>query len=245
MDPSSPSSTQNTITSNLPQNINNFIRYSPPISKSDLSNPSELHKLEDILTCKICLDLAERPLICSKCQFVYCKECLDINKCAYSNDKCPNCKCSHFDPGKILEKIYEKMFKFMCKNGCGKELRYSDLNQHYFVECPKIDYKEMFGILDRFKTQKLNVDVPSLNRPTKLSKFPFNCVKKSDHRHILIQYTRNNSWMCNICEEEYYEGDKSFYCYQCDFDCCLNCATDNENNDRIGNDYDSAESEYD
>ena len=59
-------------------------------------------------------------------------------------------------------------------------------------------------------------------------KEPF--LKSNHHQHKLI-YCRSsrsvigyNTWRCDICNERFKNNIWSFYCTQCDFDLCCNCA---------------------
>ena len=87
--------------------------------------------LKNLLICPLCNKLFKEPLMCSNCQKVYCKKCLEeyLNKNTCPN-KCQNCKYSKsIIKNEMLSKIIYK-----CKN-CSKEVVQSDINMHLESNC--------------------------------------------------------------------------------------------------------------
>ena len=72
------------------------------------------------------------PVECSICQNSYCKKCIKQN-----NDICPN-RCGNSDFKDVLgKKNLITKFKFKCIKGCGSEIAYDDIINHYNNGCKK------------------------------------------------------------------------------------------------------------
>ena len=80
------------------------------------------------VTCPLCKDILINPLMCTKCQNVYCKKCIDdwikIRKV------CPN-NCKELDFQECMGKkdILSKL-QFRCI-GCQKEIFYNEAQSHH------------------------------------------------------------------------------------------------------------------
>ena len=87
----------------------------------------------DSIQCQICKVIMISPLICLKCQNRFCKKCMEQLK--ESEYKCPG-KCEDPNITEVTEKNnYIKKFKFKCIKGCGKILKYEEIEFHYIEDC--------------------------------------------------------------------------------------------------------------
>jgi len=87
--------------------------------------------IKDMIICPLCNKILKEPYMCSECQNVYCKKCLED----YSNlKKCPkdekNTKFIHsIAKNDLLSKL-----KYKCKN-CLKEVVQTDIKAHLESNC--------------------------------------------------------------------------------------------------------------
>ena len=95
---------------------------------------------EDLIICPICTLLMIEPVMCVNCMNHFCKKCTeDWNK---KNNTCPN-GCQNA----ILKTQIEKnrlitRLKFKCIKGCGAEIFFSDITNHYNSNCLEKKEKE-------------------------------------------------------------------------------------------------------
>ena len=95
----------------------------------DLVIKNEMYKVfKDSIICPICLKILINPLMCMKCQKVYCKKC--IEQWERRDNKCPN-RCQSPNYQKSLEKnrILSNL-KFKCIN-CEDEIEYNNVETHH------------------------------------------------------------------------------------------------------------------
>ncbi len=84
---------------------------------------------KDTIICPVCSSLMIEPVICLNCQSTFCKKCSKELK-----DKGENCpkKCSIFNIKDVIGKNnFISKFKFKCINGCGEEILFENINNHY------------------------------------------------------------------------------------------------------------------
>ena len=84
---------------------------------------------KDNIYCQVCNSLMIDPVICLSCQSTFCKKCSKELK--DTGENCPK-KCSNFNIQDVIGKnnLISK-FKFKCINGCGEEILYDNINNHY------------------------------------------------------------------------------------------------------------------
>lgn len=93
--------------------------------------------LAEFFTCSYCKKIPKQPMQCRICNRVYCKDCL-------ANNKIPHlCKGSEFKVNEKMVSLIEKL-KLKCKNGCGEKIPQSQIEEHYMMKCPCINYKEEY-----------------------------------------------------------------------------------------------------
>ena len=90
---------------------------------------------KEYIVCPICACLMIEPVMCFSCQNNYCKKC--IEKWKERGGECPN-KCSNpiFKDVIGRNRLISK-FKFKCINGCGAEILFDDIKNHYSSNCLK------------------------------------------------------------------------------------------------------------
>ena len=87
---------------------------------------------KELIICQICKCIMLEPVICVECQNYYCNKCIEDWK--KKSSSCPNRCTSEFN--KVIEKknFITKM-KFKCVKGCGEEIKFKDLEEHYKNNC--------------------------------------------------------------------------------------------------------------
>lgn len=89
--------------------------------------------LKDNIICPICSRLMIEPVICLSCQNTYCKKCIQDWKEKGGN--CPN-KCENSIINNVIGKNnFITKFKFKCIKGCGAEILFDDIKEHYSSDC--------------------------------------------------------------------------------------------------------------
>ena len=88
----------------------------------------EIHNaFKDSISCPLCLSILINPVMCIKCQNVYCKKCAD--DWSKKSEKCPN-RCDNPDYQKsILTKNILSKLSFKCKK-CGNSFLYENIEKH-------------------------------------------------------------------------------------------------------------------
>ena len=95
---------------------------------------------EDLIICPICTLLMIEPVMCLNCLNNFCKNCTD--KWKKKNNTCPN-GCENATLKTQIEKnrLITKL-KFKCIKGCGAEILFSDITNHYNSNCLEKKEKE-------------------------------------------------------------------------------------------------------
>ena len=83
---------------------------------------------KDAIKCPLCHNIFINPMMCMKCQNVYCQKCID--DFAKKSEKCPE-GCEEPDYKKSIIKcdILSKL-QFICKF-CKSQIFYNDVQNHY------------------------------------------------------------------------------------------------------------------
>ena len=97
------------------------------INEETVVNNEIYQVFKDSVICPICSNILINPMMCMKCQNVYCKKCSD--DWSKKNDKCPN-RCDNPNYQRSLEKnnILSKL-KFKCEK-CGEQIFYENVQKH-------------------------------------------------------------------------------------------------------------------
>ena len=86
-------------------------------------------EIKSLITCDICKKILKDPVMCSNCQKVFCKACID------ERGECTKTGCL----GNRLEKSVDKsvmlgLIKYCCKN-CKEVVKYNDVEKHLQAGC--------------------------------------------------------------------------------------------------------------
>lgn len=104
---------------------------------------------KDDVICPICFELMIVPMFCIDCQSKYCEKCIEDWK--KRGGSCPTCKT--FDFRKVIEKNRKiTSIKFKCIKGCGAEIPYKEIENHYKSDC--IIKKKTMTLLSRDEVSK-------------------------------------------------------------------------------------------
>jgi hypothetical protein len=97
-----------------------------------ITNDEYYESVKEFVTCHICSGILNEPVQCGKCEFYFCKGCLD----EWLNQKncCPfRCAATDFHPGgRVIKNMLSKLLSF-CALGCYKKLRYEEVEIHHSV----------------------------------------------------------------------------------------------------------------
>lgn len=89
---------------------------------------------KDSVICPLCFNILIEPIICMKCQKVYCKMCID--NWSKKRVECPsNCNPPDYQPC-LVKKDILSILNFKCK-GCGTQTNYYDAKKHHNICCSK------------------------------------------------------------------------------------------------------------
>ena len=90
---------------------------------------------ENDVICPNCSELMIVPMFCNECQNLYCQKCIEQWK--QKGVGCPN-KCEGFEFRQVIEKKRKiSSLKFKCIKGCGAEIPYNEIENHYKSDCFK------------------------------------------------------------------------------------------------------------
>ena len=113
------------------------------INEDTIIKDGQYESFKDLIYCPICKKLMIEPVMCFNCQNNYCKICIDDWKS--KNNICPNGCEDPILKGAIGKNRLITKFKFKCIKGCGTEIPFDDINNHYKTNCienKKNDKKE-------------------------------------------------------------------------------------------------------
>ena len=103
------------------------------INEETIIKNETYNSFPELLICQICQCLMLEPVMCIGCQNYYCKKCIEDWK--KKSGKCPN-RCENPTYKSVIEKnrLITKM-KFKCIKGCGAEILFDDIKNHYNSNC--------------------------------------------------------------------------------------------------------------
>ena len=99
------------------------------INKDTIVKNDTYELLKDSIFCPICSNLMIEPVICLICQNIYCKKCIESRKT--KGEGCPN-NCKNAEIKDVIQEnnLITKC-KFKCIKGCGEEIPFNDIKNHY------------------------------------------------------------------------------------------------------------------
>jgi hypothetical protein len=177
----------------------------PSILKYDLNNcKTNYENIHDFL-CSICLSIVTNPVLCSICESLFCKDCMDLYLQSEENSNCVKCN-SLFESIKIqkLTRNHLNSIVIKCPNEqCKVEKKYSNISDHVLL-CE-------FTELDVF-CKSCHTKVASNNSKllddhlNKCEEWLYTCecgyVCKSKFKHLHEDYCPLRTIKCKHCEEE-------------------------------------------
>ena len=93
-----------------------------------------------LVICPLCKNIYIKPIMCNKCQQVYCQKCID--KWSDENRECPNnCEDPTYQNCIFKNEILSKL-KFICV-GCEQEIYYDEGKNHHKECCPDKTSEDM------------------------------------------------------------------------------------------------------
>ena len=103
------------------------------INEETIIKNETFNSFQDLIICQICQCIMLEPVMCMNCQNYYCKKCIDDWQ--KKSKKCPN-RCENPNYKSVIERnrLITKM-KFKCTKGCGAEILFDDLKNHYSSNC--------------------------------------------------------------------------------------------------------------
>lgn len=202
------------------------------IDKSDIINKDDLKVIEQIITCPICCSIIFKPYQCTKCENIFCKDC--IENWQKKSETCPfGCGKSIYKETKLAQRLLN-LIKIKCKNGCDEEVSYGDIISHYEEKCSKIDFRSKYfelknkyedllkknGLKSSAKKDKEEEDIKGNEEMID----GFNFISKyHKHKLGLVNTIGREGWKCNNCKDSFSNQVRSFYCTLCDYDLCQEC----------------------
>ena len=111
------------------ENIKNDKHNKVTINENLIINKTYYDYFHNQLTCPIDFNLILNPLMCSKCESSFCKDCIET--WIKHNRSCPN-KCTEFKIipcSKAILKIHEGL-KLKCNLGCDNEINLKNYIEH-------------------------------------------------------------------------------------------------------------------
>ena len=102
------------------------------------------------ITCPLCFKLMIEQVMCINCQNVYCKNCIEDWK--KKGGGCPNhCEDAVFKD--VIERNNNiTKFKFKCIKGCGEEIPFKEIKNHYSSNC--MSKKKKIKVLNKAQAAK-------------------------------------------------------------------------------------------
>ncbi len=124
------------------------------IIKDDLYN-----EFKESVYCPLCLSILIYPVMCMKCQNVFCNKC--INQWSKKDKKCPN-RCKDPNYQKCLGKndILSKL-KFKCE-ACGNTFKYDESKKH-LKSCTQSNRATKFEKISKDKIEQLKNEGKEVN----------------------------------------------------------------------------------
>ena len=105
---------------------------------------------KDSVMCPLCLCILIEPIMCMKCQNVYCKKC--VTSWEQKDDKCPNrCVEPNYQTAKGKIDILSNL-QFKCKD-CKLVIKYNEVENHKQI-CSLLESYEIIDFPDNNDTLK-------------------------------------------------------------------------------------------
>ena len=134
------------------------------VNENTIIKDAQYENFKEIIFCQICECLMIEPVMCFNCQNYFCKKCTEDWKSRNNNNSCPN-RCEDTIMRNVIGKnrLISK-FKFKCIKGCGAEIPFDDINNHYNSNCIENKKNDSNADVQKIeeKTEKCNIKVLSI-----------------------------------------------------------------------------------
>ncbi len=134
------------------------------VNEDTIVKDAQYENFKENIYCHICECLMIEPVICFNCQNYFCKKCAEDWKNRNNNNSCPN-RCENAIMKDVIGKnLLISKFKFKCIKGCGAEIPFNDIKNHYNSNCienKKNDEKDDVQKIEE-KKEKSNITVLSI-----------------------------------------------------------------------------------
>ena len=165
------------------------------------------NQIEDEIICIICRNIKIEPIMCTKCQYSFCSECIEEWK-----KKSQTCPLKCYDPTyvncRLIKNILSKL-KFKCKNSCEEIIPYNKLSAHYDFECKNINEKEKYQNL-LIKYNNLDKDYNKLETEYNILKTNFAILLDFKLDSNIIPNDLNDLFFIKNLLYEHYSNKKIF-----------------------------------
>ena len=164
------------------------------IDPADIINKEIFKKIENDCVCSICTGITQISIQCTKCKHNFCQACLD--NWLIKHQTCPY-KCGPSIKKKKNVELDELIHKFIfkCKLGCEQGIKFNDLEEHYKIQCSKIDLikkcsemKKRIEELDKKKAMisymKSKISEHLKNKKNNVNQSYYNDLMKQHPRHF-------------------------------------------------------------
>ena len=119
--------------------------------------------IKDLVICPLCFCILIDPIMCIKCQNVFCKKC--VKNWEKKEDKCPNrCIEPNYQTSKGKIEILSNL-QFKCKD-CKMTIKYNEVEEHRQICCA--DLLQTYEIID-IPNDNASLGTPSSCNNTNLS----------------------------------------------------------------------------
>ncbi|OUM70475.1 hypothetical protein PIROE2DRAFT_1339 [Piromyces sp. E2] len=222
--------------------------------EKDVVNREFYRGIKNMIKCSVCLNIAQNPVQCDKCQQCFCSQCVkDLSHCPF------NCGSHQFIPSLMCQQLLSKLI-IRCE--CGRDKKYDLLNKEldknnkitneYTIKSKL--HKHPVQCIRRFLQtwtcdnckNRFYDDTPTYHCTLCDYDICYECAKNSitegtlktemiqyyqSKPEILTQYSTISQlhhhpieYNCDSCHNKFTDDIPSFRCTLCDFDLCYDYA---------------------
>jgi hypothetical protein len=133
------------------------------INDDTIIKDAQYEVFKDLIYCQICECLMIEPVMCFNCQNNFCKKCINDWKSRNANS-CPN-RCENPIYRDVIGKnrLISK-FKFKCIKGCGAEIPFEDINNHYKSNCIENKKNDSNATVQKNETKREKSSITILSK---------------------------------------------------------------------------------
>ena len=156
------------------------------INEETIIKNETFNSFPELIICQICQCIMLEPVMCMNCQNFFCKNCIDGWKS--KSGICPN-RCENPIFKSVIEKnrLITKM-KFKCTKGCGAEILFDDIKNHYNSNCLENIKNKKLENIDDDENEDENEDKNENNNKPKIKILPIEEVTNLRNKNIEFEY---------------------------------------------------------